>query len=170
MKYLEQIDDIFTIIECKKLINRAEKIGFEPVDRYEYAKYGRVIIDDEILANNLFKKIKDIIPNTINGMKVKKINNIFRFSKYNIDGEFKLHKDSFNQDRYGNRSAMTLNIFLNENFKGGETDFYLENKKTLRISVIPKSGRGVLFDSQQYHCGNKVLSGFKYLIRTDIMI
>lgn len=41
---------------------------------------------------------------------------------------------------------MTLNIFLNDQFDGGETDFFYENK-TKRLSAKPKPGRAALFDS-----------------------
>ena len=64
---------------------------------------------------------------------------------------------------------MTLNIFLNDNFEGGETEF-LYNNKTLRYSAKPKLGRGALFDAQQYHRGNVVMNGNKYLMRTDVMV
>ena len=53
---------------------------------------------------------------------------------------------------------------------GGETDFYEVDRKTLFYSVKPKPGRGGLFDSQIYHCGNKVTKGCKYLLRTDVMV
>ena len=68
------------------------------------------------------------------------------------------------------RSCLTLNIFLNDDFEGGETDFLFDDKQTLRFSAKPKAGRAMLFYSQQYHRGNKVTKGEKYLLRTDIMI
>jgi len=38
------------------------------------------------------------------------------------------------------------------------------------LTVKPKTGRASLFDSQQNHCGNKVTSGYKFLLRTDVMV
>lgn len=95
---------------------------------------------------------------------------MFRIAKYTNGGEFKLHRDKMNQDENENRSYLTLNIFLNKNFDGGETDFYLDDKITKRLSVKPDVGRAALFYFNQYHCGNKVINGEKYLLRTDVMI
>ena len=41
---------------------------------------------------------------------------------------------------------ITVNIFLNEEFSGGSTDFYLDDKRTLRESVAAKRGRAAVFD------------------------
>jgi hypothetical protein len=63
---------------------------------------------------------------------------------------------------------VVVNIFLNEDFEGGHTDFLYDDGETLRMSVSPKKGTGAIFYSQQYHRGNKVI-GNKYLFRTDVM-
>ena len=84
-------------------------------------------------------------------------------------GEFKMHRDGRNQDSLGRRSVITVNIFLNEDFTGGSTDFYLDDKQTLRESVKARRGRAAVFDAQQYHVGVKVEEGRKYLLRTDVM-
>ncbi|CAH6421060.1 Hypothetical protein KVN_LOCUS118 [uncultured virus] len=168
-KFLKVIDDIFTEEECKSIIKLAENRGLDDIDR-GIAKYHRTIIKDKKLSDKLYIQLKSHIPIMFNGSKTICLNDHFRFSKYFPGEEFGLHKDGINQDSFGNRSVMTLNIFLNDDFSGGETDFYFDDQKKLRYSVIPKIGRGALFDSQQYHCGNKVLSGYKYLLRTDVMV
>lgn len=165
---LEVIDNVFTKEECEDLIKKAESIGFKTIDR-SIALYDRVIMTDKKLADHLYNKYKNIIPEYIDGERVVGINDHFRFSKYHIGGKFDIHLDAFNTDSNGNISRLTFNIFLNEDFEGGETDFYEDDAKTLRCSVKPKTGRGALFYSQQYHCGNKVTKGNKYLIRTDVM-
>ena len=75
---------------------------------------------------------------------------------------------------------MTLNIFLNDDFGEGGTDFF-ERVRTqnedgsynldfkLRYRVEPKAGRGALFYAKQLHRGNVVGNDYKYLIRTDVM-
>ena len=92
---------------------------------------------------------------------------MFRILKYQEGGQFEIHMDGVNKDENGNISTLTLNIFLNDNFDGGETDFFHEKK--LRYSVKPETGKAALFEHKQYHCGNKVCNGEKYLLRTDIM-
>ena len=170
LKYLNVIDDLLSKDECKYLIDFAEKQGFKEVDR-GIANYFRVEFDNDWLANMLGQRLisRNCMTAVWNGSKVVGLNNHFRVSKYDPGMKFDIHKDGFNVDTKGNRSVMTLNIFINEEFEGGETDFFHENK-TFRFSAKPKTGRAALFDSQQYHCGNKVVSGYKYLLRTDIMV
>lgn len=43
-------------------------------------------------------------------------------------------------------------------------------KKKVNLKCKPKIGRGSFFYSQQYHEGAKIIKGFKYLLRTDLMI
>ncbi len=172
------LDDIFTLEQCKTLIQVCEAQGLEHVDRSASGlgtvKYDRAMLANKDLAAALFKRLKQYIPQFVDGKRVHGLNNYFRFSKYYPGGEFAIHKDGVNQDVLGNRSAMTLNIFLNDDFEGGETDFFhnANNRgiKELRRSVKPKTGSGVLFYSQQYHRGNKVTQGIKYLLRTDVMV
>lgn len=123
---------------------------------------------DKDLANKLYQRIGNRIPKYFNGCRVVGLNDHFRMSKYYPGGYFLTHQDGYNQDGEGNRSVMTLNIFLNDDFTGGETDFFFEDG-SLRFSAKPKPGRGALFDHQHVHCGNKV-NGIKYLLRTDIMV
>ena len=129
LKYLNVIDDLLTQDECKYLIDFAEKQGFKEIDR-GIAHYFRVEFDNEWLANMLCKRliVKKNMPNVWNGTKVVGLNAHFRVSKYHPGMKFDIHKDGFNVDSMGNRSAMTLNIFINDEFEGGETDFFHENK------------------------------------------
>jgi len=168
-KFLTIIDNIFTAQQCKSLIKIAENNGLEKIDR-GIAIYHRVIIKNKDLADGIFKKIRHHLPQYFDGKKIIGLNDVFRFSKYYVGEEFGVHYDRVNQDSFGNRSVMTLNIFLNDDFTGGETDFFIDSGNTLRYSAKPKAGRGALFDSFQYHCGNKIKSGIKYLIRTDVMV
>jgi prolyl 4-hydroxylase len=171
---LLQLDGIFTTTECKYLINFSESHGFDLVDR-GFAIYNRVVSRVNIynipLNRFLEEKLSEYIPKYIEGKRVIGINEIFRFSKYEKGQLFDIHKDGINQDPQGNRSIHTLNIFLNDNFEGGETDFFnSDNRSDLKFSVKPLSGRGALFHGQQFHCGNELKSGTKYLIRTDVMV
>lgn len=169
-KYLRTIDNFLSQEECQDLIQHAEKLGFEEVDR-SIAKYDRVILINQELSQKLFQRLQQKIdlPEYFDGHKIICLNDHFRFSKYHPGNEFGIHKDGINQDTRGNRSIMTLNIFLNDQFTGGETDFFW-NDKSFRYSAKPEAGRAALFDSQQYHCGNKVQDGYKYLLRTDVMV
>ena len=53
-------------------------------------------------------------------------------------------------------------IYLNDNFKGGETRFN-------NLIVAPKKGSALVFYHYLEHEGAEVLQGIKYVLRTDIM-
>lgn len=178
--YLNQIDNIFTPEECQALLDRANDQGWHRPETG--GSYMRSIIIDKVLADKLYFQLKEHIPDQYMNYKLLYINDHFRFSRYDVGGIFPVHQDGTNYDSsrieeyegYSTESVFTLNIFLNDNFEGGETDFFETseenpNKLKLRFRVIPKTGRGALFYAKQYHRGNEVLSPYKYLIRTDVM-
>ncbi len=81
-----------------------------------------------------------------------------------------MHRDGFTQDSFGNRSALTIEIFLNEDFKGGDTNFYHEDMQTVKHQVKPKIGKGIIFDPLTYESEETVKEGVKYVLRTDVMV
>jgi hypothetical protein len=169
--FLVVLDNILDPEECSyfiDMIDTNEKL--ETIDRPSFAVYDRMIYKNKEFADKLFSRIRSAIPETYDGKRIVGLNDHIRLSKYEPGGKFNVHKDGFNQDSQGNRSIMTVNVFLNKNFNGGETDFLLDDKETLRFRAVPEIGRGAIFYSQQYHRGNEVLDGKKYLFRTDVMV
>ena len=59
-------------------------------------------------------------------------------------------------------------LYLNDNFTGGETKFYDEDR-SLRLSVRPQRGMALVFAHLQLHEGAPVAQGRKYVLRTDVM-
>lgn len=164
-KFLYVYDELLSPDLCEELIEHFKNGALEDIDN-GVANYKRGIVHDKEWAEVLFQRILHIIPEEY---KAEGCNECFRFSKYEPGGQFKIHRDGFNQDSKGRRSVITINIFLNDDFSGGSTDFYFDDKRTLRQSVLPRAGRAAIFDSQQYHVGCKVERGHKYLLRTDVM-
>jgi predicted 2-oxoglutarate/Fe(II)-dependent dioxygenase YbiX len=162
-KFIQVLDGLLTPEECQQFIQQLNVDNLQRIDNY-MATYDRNILVNEDFADIMYNRVKPYLPSgTI------RCNEYFRFSKYNPGQEFKVHTDGTNQDKFKNISKYTINIFLNTEFTGGETDFF-DSHGGLAIRAIPKVGRGVVFDREILHCGNKVTSGNKYLLRTDVMI
>jgi hypothetical protein len=166
--FLHVIDDLFTLDESNQLIKKAEtEYEWKHVDN-GLAVYERVIMINKELASKLFNKIQHLLPTHCKGLRIIGLNDHFRFSKYFPDGCFETHRDSINVDDNGNRSIMTLNIFLNIPDEGGGTIFYNDiYGKELLKDVRPKPGRGALFYNQIYHKGELVKKGLNSLITTN---
>ena len=162
MRFLRLVDSLLTSEECQHFITLLDTSELSLVERGDMATYERNVWINEAFADEMYKRVKDYLPpGTV------RCNEYFRFSKYSPGQEFKLHTDGTNWDKYGNVSKYTINIFLNSSFEGGETDFF---EGPTRIRAVPQSGRGALFDREILHCGNQVLKGTKYLLRTDAMV
>jgi len=171
MDLLYVIDDILTSTECieyMELFNDPTKV--EDINE-KHRKYHRVQFQDSELADKLYDKVKNYIPKKIKKIAVG-MNSHIRLSKYDTNQFFGIHKDGINVEKDNNQimSYATLNIFLNEDFEGGETIFYENDKRTITEKCKPKTGRGSFFYSQQFHEGAKIMNGYKYLLRTDLMI
>jgi hypothetical protein len=170
-KFFRVINDLLSETECLELIKQLDN-KLEIVDR-GIAIYDRSILKSDEWAKKIYDRIFNYIPEDLRYSFG--INNHFRFAKYHKNGHFDLHQDGFNQDDKGRRTIFTINIFLNSEFKGGETDFLLDDRLTLAYRAIPKAGRGVIFDRNIWHRGNYVdnlenKECYKYLLRTDVVI
>ena len=92
---------------------------------------------------------------------------------------FGIHCDAVFQRSLSEKSFYTVNIYLNSGkteFEGGRTCFYNLKQKgrgyDMTVGVQATPGLALMFNQypeQIYHDGEKVESGVKYLMRTDVM-
>lgn len=165
------IDDFLTKEECKFHIKASETIG------YEFAKVNidgkqtvmasvrnnqRVLMLDEELAAEIWNKLCPFIDDYPYAKPIG-LNEMFRYYKYVPGERFKMHRDGSHRRNASEQSLLTLIIYLNEDFKGGETGFMRE------FDIRPKQGRAVIFDHNVRHEGKSLEQGTKYVLRTDVM-
>ena len=159
---------IFSEEECKFLIKIAD------LQTWKYADtggiYHRVIMINDALAEEIHSRIGKYIPDKYEKYKTSKINNHFRYSRYIKGRLFHIHCDGQNYDKSGTISFINILIVINDDFEGGETNFYTEKKVNLNWDIVLKLKLDVVhFYHDQYHTGNKVIKPYKYLIRTDVL-
>jgi hypothetical protein len=86
-----------------------------------------------------------------------------RVYRYQVGQHFGLHRDqSYAED--GHISQLTLLLYLNEDFEGGQTDF-----PELKQTITPQTGHVLLFQHMLLHSGAHVTAGAKYLLRADVL-
>jgi predicted 2-oxoglutarate/Fe(II)-dependent dioxygenase YbiX len=100
-----------------------------------------------------------------------RLNERLRFLRYDPGQKFVPHLDGQyrHPDGSGERSFITVELYLNEGFKGGETTFIDTNNANHRVSFPIKTGLVLIFEHRISHEGTAVKEGRKYAMRTDAM-
>jgi predicted 2-oxoglutarate/Fe(II)-dependent dioxygenase YbiX len=168
--------------ECEQLIARGEGIGFEaatvatpsgPKMMTNVRNNDRVTFDDVELASFIWQRIKPYLPAQVDGWTASGLNERFRFYRYDASQRFNAHRDGVVERSPHEKSRLTFMIYLNEGSEGGETVFYTETRvdglRQVAATVKPSAGMGLIFAHEWWHEGARVLSGRKYVLRTDVM-
>lgn len=182
------IDNVLTPQECQAIIARATAKGFERAllniggGRQIYApdtrNSERVIIDDKVFAKRIHDRISHLLPSNHTSNKTTyptvDLNERIRILRYQPGQDFKPHCDgSYFRPGGSQGSFWTVMIYLNNgggaDFEGGATLFHARDASNQTTTVVPQAGSVLVFDHNLYHEGEKVRSGTKYAIRTDMM-
>ena len=184
--------------ECKAIIAAGESVNFLPDAPF------RVGQDASILAHNfywvvdttfhdiLWSRVAHLVPSSVNGRLARGINRRFRVYRYVPGAEYRCHIDGawppsgiLPDDTYvydaspadkKQSSMFTFLIYLNDEFEGGETTFFLpaaEDGTLNAYPVRPVMGGVAVFPHGEdngalLHEGSGVRKGAKYIIRTEI--
>jgi prolyl 4-hydroxylase len=168
------VPDVLAAEECTAIVARIEAIGFEPapittaagfVRRPDVRNNERVMFDDAALAARVFQRVAPTLPERMFGaMRPVGANERLRFYRYGPDQRFAPHFDGCFRRSACEESTLTLMVYLNDGFEGGETVFL-----DYEVSVVPRRGLGLLFQHALLHEGCAVRSGVKYVLRSDVM-
>ncbi|KUI74394.1 hypothetical protein VM1G_09789 [Cytospora mali] len=110
-----------------------------------------------------------------------RLNQRMRFLRYGPGQFFRPHCDGSYSEKVDDKvfkTFFTLHLYLNDSVAeageeaelvGGATSFVSNDGKN-KVDVDPKAGRVLVFQhSRLYHCGDDVVEGTKYTMRTDAM-
>lgn len=167
------VDAVLSPAECADLIERIERLGPElapittprgPVLRPDIRNNDRVIFDDPELAAELFARLAGAIPPRLCDRRACGANERFRCYRYSPGQRFSPHYDGAFYRDHRARSLLTLMIYLNEGFAGGDTAFL-----DWDVRIAPRTGAALLFQHQLLHEGAELVAGTKYVLRSDVM-
>ncbi len=165
------LQPVLTPEECMAFIERAENYGFDKamvnsrqgaVVNLNVRNNDRAIIDDVALAEHIWQRVKHLLPVMQQGREIRGLNERFRFYRYTDGQQFVWHHDGHFARANGEQSVLSFLIYLNDGYTGGATNFEWTR-------VEGKTGMGLVFPHHLVHQGNPVLTGVKYVIRTDVM-
>lgn len=165
------IKDFLSLQECQKYIQDSEQTGYEEatIQTENGAKIiktirnnDRIIFDDARLAELLFERARPFLPHALDQWRLSGLNERFRFYRYIPGQYFKWHKDGFFCKSDEEISLLTLLIYLNDDYEGGNTEFQWE-------IIKPQTGMALIFPHAMRHQGAPIHHGSKYVLRTDVM-
>ena len=201
---------LLTSCETKNIISNIQtNLLPQPLTTYLQSERqcNRICVIDERFSRLLWFRIKGLIEKTFtsDGLTVRlasstngfweplKINECMRVCEYPPTSiGFKPHYDIQYNESETIKSMLSVVIYLNDDFEGGETIFYepvddvahpLPGGLTVReeielnqgidrynsTKIKPVSGHCVIFDHSIMHSGAEIKNGTKYIIRTDII-
>lgn len=184
---LFMIHNVLTDEECKQFINLTEEMGYEEalistgtkmIKMSEWRSNKRLIWDlprNSFILSTIYARIEKLLPKEVTARKKEwvpiELNERLRFYRYTGKEQFGWHYDGCFPRAHDEMSLITFIIYLNDDFKGGETNFKIEGKE---FPLKPQKGSVCIFfhgDHKQspLHQGNQCFSGTKYVLRSDVM-
>ena len=174
------VDGLFTPEQCRAWIERAEALGFgeAPINTRggelrapDIRNNERTMVDDPEAAGELFERLRPLLPPSTRmysrDLPITGLNERLRFYRYDPGQRFALHRDGhYTRPDGSERSRLSLLIYLNGGFEGGETLIYGGEGQD---RAVPEAGRVLVFPHSMLHEGAPVLRGRKYVLRSDVM-
>ena len=179
-EYIFTIEQFLSPEECASFLETIEAEGFQD----QYSGMGqlirsRAVFENDYWATLIWDRLKSVAPqltdiyNTnfvaiptpkqpLETYHAVKVNERFRCYKYGVGEEFTKHEDFAFEYSETMRTFLTVLIYLNDAYTGGETEF--DNYK-----VNPSLGMLAMFPHELPHRGCKIKSGLKYALRTDVV-
>jgi hypothetical protein len=168
--------------ECGAHIANSEAVGYgeAPVTTAsgmimikDLRNNDRVMVDDPATAGWLYDRLAPVLPPRVNKKwRPCGLNERLRFYRYDPGQQFDWHHDGCYARANGECSFFTFMIYLNDGFEGGATSFAELDDRVRdddRLVVKPRQGMALIFAHPLLHKGEPVVSGRKYVLRTDVM-
>lgn len=121
------------------------------------------ILDAPVVALRLFYRLIEQMPATRDGAELAGLKPLLRCVEYRRGEGTQPHRDPIRETVDGLRSAMSILVFLNDQFEGGSVEF-----PELGRIVEAKAGRAIVFPHSLMHVDHVVARGRKFVLETDV--
>ena len=175
---------LFEIFTCDGLFSDDELREFEAIIRsgddktHRFTsspfKNGKIVEPD--ISEMIWNRIKGHLPATYSSADGKTwkfvgVPHIVMYAEVKKGQLFGLHTDTgcVYEDDGKVRSKHTLLIYLNDDFAGGETEFF-DSAWNRSCLIQPKANRLLCFDIDLFHQGKAVLHGHKRWLGTELVV
>lgn len=162
------INNLLTKTECHFLILEATRNQFKKARNGEkYDRYNQeTFLSDDAMLNLIRRRLyKKLSYPRIGLFRPNDTTPVLEFYHYSEGNYITRHQDAPISISESVKSTHTLVIYLNNNFKGGETYFEANN-----IQIKANTGCGILFKQSLNHEAKALIEGNKYILRLSISI
>lgn len=161
------INNLLSETDCAEIIDKIESIGVNKARQYDEGRKNKeTFYIDEKVSKFLLSKFNGIILKDQNGkIKITDLSQPLEFYKYEQGDYIQKHSDAGRLMKSGKMSSITLVLYLNDYFQGGETFFEKNN-----VKIKPKIGNALLFKKELMHESLVIDYGTKYVLRSDCTI
>jgi predicted 2-oxoglutarate/Fe(II)-dependent dioxygenase YbiX len=173
------------------LIEISEHIGYRTIVKNISSNYAqtlpertnrRCVVHDTELAQRLWQLLAQHVPpiytDRAGDWVPCRVNECFRFCKYDAGQLFAAHVDDVYRSRDGTseRSFLTVVLYLNEGYEGGKLRFLKtrgakqSNNSHVLLEIQPSTGLCMIFQHDLLHDATPPTNNVsKFLVRTDIV-
>jgi len=194
------LSDLLSAAECSELRLASEAIGYRPdvplSSELDERAHNVVLMATEQQNNTLFERARALLPQQFGGDTLVGLNRRWRLYRYQAGNLYRKHLDGawpasgikvgakgkqeyvYDAHGEGTRSRLTFIVYLNDDFEGGATTFFVPSagsEGTLESRPVkPRIGSASVWNHGDtgvplLHEGSSVVSGTKYLLRTDVV-
>ena len=189
-KFVVVLSNVLSPEECRGLIKRAKGVRFQEIlirgeggkEVDNIASCQRSKVEDQCLSSEVFSRVQGALRGSqlepkflhaswmssvnTNELTATGLNERIHFVRYGIGDFFAPRQDVC--CRFRNEiSHVTMQLFLNQNFKGGVVSFRGMGNRFFDIK--PNVGSVLLFDQDLRVEECEVTAGTKYVMRSDVM-
>lgn len=141
----------------RRVSNPARALGkSEPRPRF-------AVVDAPLLALRLFYRLVAELPLSRQGAELAGLKPLFRCTEYRCGEGTRQHCDPERETHEGQRSQLSVVVFLNEGYRGGAIEF-----PELGERIEPRRGRVCVFPHGLSHVDLTVESGRKFVLETEV--
>ncbi len=156
--------------KCAKLIAVSERAGYAPAEptivtsakRFPGVRRCSWLRRNQLRwAMTLWRKLWELTPE-YRGLRPVTVDGGFTFLRFAQGEACGWHQDPQIVGEGGEKSWLTLRLFLNDDYDGGATNF-------LEATVKPETGAALLYPHDRPHEDKVVVRGTKYVLQTAVL-
>src|ERR1022692_4040590 len=151
---------------CRAYIDRSQTSGWYQSNIRELnSAYSREQSPITIDVDELFAKVCQLAPRVLdNRTIVSLVAGRTVCMRYSAGEYFGIHTDAPFRSSDQSVTKLLLGLYLNDDYLGGKTSF-----PDMSREIQPEVGKVLLFAPSLRHMSQAVLSGIKYLIRSEVL-